>query len=145
LWLDFHGVWERTFPPVSLPLESLAKFPTGMLIQSELHDAVFIVRPQGDISKLVAAELNELLEAAIDDGAREIIFDSSALTQMSSDGLRVVLKTLRRLHGVGGRIAIAAAGDRVRAVMKVSGILGLLDVHDTVDDALASKKVTQPS
>lgn len=116
-----------------------------MLIQSELHDAVFIVRPQGDISKLVAAELNELLEAAIDDGAREIIFDSSALTQMSSDGLRVVLKTLRRLHGVGGRIAIAAAGDRVRAVMKGSGILGLLDVHDTVDDALASKKVTQPS
>jgi len=33
----------------------------------------------------------------------------------------------------------------VRAVMKVSGILGLLEVFDTVDDAMASKKITQPS
>ncbi len=67
-----------------------------MLIQSESHDNLVIVRPHGDISKSAAAELDELLDAAIDDGARLMVFDCSGLSHISSDGLKVLLKTLRR-------------------------------------------------
>ncbi|NDC10176.1 MAG: anti-sigma factor antagonist, partial [Oxalobacteraceae bacterium] len=56
-----------------------------MLIQSESHENLVIVRPQGDISKSAAAELNELLDTAIDDGARLMVFDCSGLSHISSD------------------------------------------------------------
>jgi anti-sigma B factor antagonist len=114
-----------------------------MLIQSELHEDIFVARPQGEISKAMAAELGDLLEAAIDDGARCVIFDCSGLNQMSSDGLRVLLKTLRRLQAVGGRAVVAAAGDRVRSVMAVSGLLGLLESYESSESAMASiQKIT---
>jgi anti-anti-sigma factor len=107
-----------------------------MTIQSELHGELFVIRPQGDLSKPMAAELDELLDTAIDDGARLMVFDCSELTHISSDGLRVVLKSLRRLREADGKAALAGAGDKVRSVLEVGGFLALLDEFDTTDDAV---------
>lgn len=113
------------------------RLPTHeMTIQSELHGDLFVVRPQGDVSKSVAAELDELLDAAIDDGARLMVFDCSDLTHISSDGLRVVLKTLRRLREADGRAVLAGAGDNVRSVLEAGGFLALLSEFDTPDSAV---------
>ena len=84
----------------------------------------------------MAAELDELLDTAIDDGARLMVFDCSELTHISSDGLRVVLKSLRRLREADGKAALAGAGDKVRSVLEVGGFLALLDEFDTTDDAV---------
>lgn len=107
-----------------------------MPIQSESHGDLFVVRPQGDVSKPAAAELDELLGAAIDDGARLMVFDCSDLTHISSDGLRVVLRTLRRLREADGRAALAGAGDQVRSVLEAGGFFALLDEFDTPDIAV---------
>lgn len=107
-----------------------------MTIQSESHGNLFVVRPQGEVSKLVAAELDELLDAAIDEGARLMVFDCSDLTHISSDGLRVVLKTLRRLRDSNGKAALAGAGDKVRSVLEAGGFLALLDEFDTPGTAM---------
>ncbi len=107
-----------------------------MTIQSELHGDLFVVRPQGDVSKTVAAELDELLDSAMDDGARLMVFDCSDLTHISSDGLRVVLKTLRRLRDADGKAALAGAGDKVRSVLEAGGFLALLDEFDTAELAV---------
>ena len=77
-----------------------------MHIQSESHGTLFVVRPEGDISNAAATELDELLEAAIDDGARLMVFDCTGLSHISSDGLRVLLKTLRRLRDTDGRAVL---------------------------------------
>ena len=107
-----------------------------MTIQSELHGDLFVVRPQGDVSKTVAAELDELLDSAMDDGARLMVFDCSDLTHISSDGLRVVLKTLRRLRDADGKAALAGAGDKVRSVLEAGGFLALLGEFDTAELAV---------
>ncbi len=107
-----------------------------MTIQSESHGNLFVVRPQGEVSKPVAAELDEMLDAAIDDGARLMVFDCSDLTHISSDGLRVVLKTLRRLRDSDGKAALAGAGDKVRSVLEAGGFLALLDEFDNPDTAV---------
>lgn len=109
-----------------------------MLIQSESHENLVIVRPQGDISKSVAAELNELLDEAIDDGARLMVFDCSGLSHISSDGLKVLLNTLRRLRDTEGRAVLAAASGRVHSVMEASGLMALMQAYDSTEAAIAA-------
>jgi anti-anti-sigma factor len=65
-----------------------------------------------------------------------MVFDCSDLTHISSDGLRVVLKTLRRLREADGRAVLAGAGDNVRSVLEAGGFLALLSEFDTPDSAV---------
>lgn len=109
-----------------------------MLIQSESHDNLVIVRPHGDISKSAAAELDELLDAAIDDGARLMVFDCSSLSHISSDGLKVLLKTLRRLRDTDGRAVLASTSGRVHSVMEASGLMTLMQAYESSEQAIAA-------
>ena len=109
-----------------------------MHIQSESHGTLFVVRPEGDISNAAATALDELLEAAIDDGARLMVFDCTGLSYISSDGLRVLLKTLRRLRDTDGRAVLAATGDKVRSVLEVSGLMALIEEYDSPEAAVAA-------
>lgn len=107
-----------------------------MSIPSELHGNVFIVRPKGDVSKLMAVELAELLEGELDEGTRLMVFDFSDLTHVSSDGLRVMLKILRRLRESDGRAALVGAGEHVYRLLDAGGFLALLEEFDSNDAAI---------
>ncbi len=107
-----------------------------MSLQIETRAQTVIVRPTGNVSKPVSGELAELLATAIDDGARHIVFDFSALTHISSDGLKVILGAVRRLHEHHGHVAFAAVADSVRALLNIGGFLSLFDEYETVDEAV---------
>jgi anti-anti-sigma factor len=109
-----------------------------MSLQIETRDQTVIVRPTGHISKPVAGELAELLTAAIDDGARHLVFDLSGLTHVGSDGLKVVLGAVRQLRECQGQVAFAAVSAQVRALLDIGGFLALFDEYDTVDEAIAA-------
>lgn len=107
-----------------------------MPILTEIRDQILIVRPSGNVSKPVAAELEELLRAAIDDGMNYMVFELSGLTQISSEGLRTILNTVKALRDARGLVAIVGLGDQVRGVFEVGGFFALLDEFDTLDEAI---------
>ena len=109
-----------------------------MSLQIETRAQTVIVRPTGNVSKPVAGELAELLAAAIDDGARHMVFDFSALSHISSDGLKVILGAARRLRECRGEVSFAAVSDPVRALLDIGGFLSLFDEYETVDEAVAA-------
>ncbi len=115
----------------------LWKLP-NMSLQIETRAQTAIVRPTGNVSKPVAGELAELLAAAIDDGARNMVFDFAALTHISSDGLKVILGAVRRLRECRGQVVFAAVGDPVRTLLDIGGFLLLFDEYPTVDEAVAA-------
>lgn len=107
-----------------------------MSLQTESRETAFIVRPQGVLSIELAKEMDGLLEEALDDGFVRVIFDFSELTRLSSGGLRVILKSLRRLRAIGGMAALAGVGEQVRSVLAVGRFFVLLDEFETVEAAL---------
>ncbi len=109
-----------------------------MAIHTEMREAVFIVSPCGEFSKNIAAEMREILSAALDDGVTKMVFDFSGLSRISSDGLRVILESIKKLRNFKGRGAIVGLEDRVRAVFEVGGFFTLLDEFDTIELAIAS-------
>ncbi len=116
-----------------------------MAIQSETREKVLIISPSGEFNKNAAFEMRELLDAAIDENVFKIVFDFSRLTQISSDGLRVVLESAKKLRKLQGRVAIVGLGDRIRGVFEVGGFFSLFDEFDTVDAAMAAINDDEPS
>jgi anti-anti-sigma factor len=107
-----------------------------MSIHTETRDQILIVRPNGNVSKPVAAELEELLKAAMDDGVTCMVFDLSGLTQISSEGLRTILNTVKTLRDARGLVAIVGLSEQVRGVFEVGGFFALLDEFTSLDEAL---------
>ena len=107
-----------------------------MSIHTEIRDEILVVRPSGNVSQPVAAELEELLSAAMDDGVTCMVFELSSLTQISSEGLRTILNTVKALRVAHGLVAIVGISDQVRSVFEVGGFFALLDEFDHLDEAL---------
>jgi len=107
-----------------------------MSIHTEIRDEILIVRPSGNVNKQVAAELEELLNAAMDEGVTCMVFELSSLTQISSEGLRTILNTVKALRVAHGLVAVVGVGDQVRGVFDVGGFFALLDEFDNLDEAL---------
>ena len=65
------------------------------------------------------------------------MLDFSAVTFISSSGLRVILAITKRLKSSGGRIAICAPKKQVKEILDITGCTTLLDVYPTVEAAKA--------
>jgi anti-anti-sigma factor len=91
----------------------------------------------GVLDTLTVEQLEPLVQGAIDDGRRLIVFDLGALTFVSSAGLRVFLHAYRQLQGKG-RLRLAAPRPEVRQVFNITGLTARLDLYPTLAEALAA-------
>jgi anti-anti-sigma factor len=109
-----------------------------MTIHIETRGQVLIVRPGGDINKMAADELHELLDGAIAEGATRLVFDFSILSHISSDGLRVILKAIDAVQSRKGQVVLAEMGEEVRSVFEASGFLNLIREFSDLESAVNS-------
>lgn len=108
----------------------------AMTIALENHGTVTVLRPRGDIDKTQAAELVELMESAMDDGARHLVLDLSEVTHVGSDGLKAIVGVVRQLQPRSGTVMLAAVRDGVRSLLSAGGFLLLLREFDDSDTAI---------
>ena len=85
-----------------------------------------------------------MLEGVLDEGAKLMVFDFSDLTHIASDGLRVILGSLRRLRESGGRASLADASESVRNLLDAGGFFALMDEFDTTDEAIDAMLAGSP-
>lgn len=93
----------------------------NMPIHTEVRSVVIFISPIGEFSKNGSNEMREIIVTTVDDGTAKIVFDFSALGQISSDGLRVILEAVKIMRNTNGKIAIVDLAERVRAVFEVGG------------------------
>ena len=110
----------------------------NMPIHTEVHSGVMVISPIGEFSKNSSNEMREIVVTAVDDGTTKIVFDFSALGQISSDGLRVILEAVKIMRSINGQIAIVDLAERVRAVFEVGGFFSLLEEFENIEQAVAS-------
>lgn len=114
-----------------------------MPIQSEVREQVLIVRPIDSLNKVCATEFEEFIQSEMDEGFRLVVFDFSQLSQVSSEGLLVILKLINELRKIGGEVMVAGLNSKVRVIFNVSGIFTLLEESEDVDAAIA-RLLAQP-
>ena len=81
--------------------------------------------------------LGDEVEARLDSGVTNLVFDFRDLDYINSSGLRVLLMALKRLRLRGGTVSVCCARDYIQEVFEISGYDKLFGMYATRSEAVA--------
>lgn len=101
-------------------------------------EGIKILSLRGEIDLHSGRDLDLEFERLRAEGTTRVVVDVSGVSYMDSSGLRVLVKAQRAFEEVRGGLALAAAGDRVLKVIRLTGMTEVLPCHPTVEAGAAS-------
>jgi anti-sigma B factor antagonist len=107
-----------------------------MEISVERAESYVVLRPAGRLNMMAAPRLRSSIERLVQDGSTRVVLDLSGVSFMDSSGLGAVIAGLKRARQAGGDLRLAAAGEQVQTVMRLTNLDRVLRPHETVPDAV---------
>ncbi len=92
----------------------------------------------GRLDTSTTRQIDQAFSAAFTEGVRKFLWDFEKLTYISSDGLRSILHSLKRVDAEGGQLAICAPRPMVMEVFEISGFKSLLTILPSRTAALGA-------
>ncbi|EXI80351.1 MAG: putative anti-sigma factor antagonist BtrV [Candidatus Accumulibacter appositus] len=99
------------------------------------RDGMTVVAVKGEIDGSSAPGLQEKILPLLENDAL-LVLDLSAVSYMSSAGLRMLLLLYRQAASHNGQVALAGLAEAIRDTMEVTGFLKFFSVANSVDEAL---------
>jgi anti-sigma B factor antagonist len=96
-----------------------------------------VIAVSGELDIHTAPDLTEVLSPALAAG-RPVVVDLTDVTFMDSSGLSVFVTALKRAREAGNSLGLVIAEPRVMRVFSITGIDTLIDIHATLDLAIAA-------
>lgn len=97
-----------------------------------------LVKFKGDLDATNVEEVVEKIFALMGDGDVNIIADFSELRYVNSTGLGILLHFSKSAKEKGGSFKVCNVNDNVYEIIDIIGATTLLEIYNTVDDAIAS-------
>ena len=72
------------------------------------------------------------------EGQNKVILDMTAVTFVSSAGLRVLLLLYRQLKAKGGKIALVGTSEEIKDVMSNTGLINFFLLADSLEPGIAA-------
>ncbi len=95
-----------------------------------------VIVMSGELNSTTAPEMDEAISSAFaSKGCNSLILDFSQLNYISSAGLRSVLIGGKSARERNGKFAIAGAGEKIRRVFQLSGLLRHFNSFDDLESA----------
>ncbi len=107
-------------------------------ITDESSIAYRVIALRGDLDIGTSARLREQLNALIAEGVAVIVLDCAALEFIDSTGLGTLVSALKQIANRDGVLALAQPNERVRRVLRVTGLARLFPIYPDVDAACAA-------
>jgi anti-anti-sigma factor len=99
---------------------------------------VAILRISGDVTSSSEAELTGGFAAAIDDGARAVVLDFSAMEYMNSGGIGLLVTLLVRAQRAGTRLLAIGLSDHYRQILSLTRLDEAIEILPDEAAALAA-------
>ncbi|SDT99715.1 anti-anti-sigma factor [Pseudomonas pohangensis] len=88
----------------------------------------------GSLDSQTAPRLDHALDAAYQPECRLLAFDMGSLEFISSAGLRVIFKNVKRIKKSGGRVGVSRMNAGVRKVFEIVQAIPDLDIFASVEE-----------
>jgi len=95
------------------------------------------VQVQGELDLAVAAQLDEVLDAAAGECDR-VLVGLERCDFIDSSGIAVILRAHSRMEEEGKRLAVYAPSEQVLRVFSITGLTGNEMVFDSAEEALGA-------
>jgi len=111
------------------------------VVSEELEDGIRAFTVRGELDMSTAPELEQKLNAALEDSNASIMLDLSECEFIDSTGIALIVRTWQRLDqeaGEGnGRLVLCSHNHQVRRLLKITGVESSISMHEQRDAALA--------
>lgn len=97
-----------------------------------------LVHFKGDLDATNVEDVVEKIFCLMDDGNINIIADFRELRYVNSTGLGILLHFSKSAKEKGGSFKISEVNENVYEIIDIIGAITLLDIYETVDEAIAS-------
>ena len=99
---------------------------------------IAILRISGDVTSASDAELTDGFGAALDDGARAVALDFSAMEYMNSGGIGLLVTLLVRAQRAGVRLLAIGLSDHYRQILALTRLDVAIEILPDVAAAKAA-------
>ena len=106
-----------------------------MKVGVEFAEDVTIIKPEGKLDALTAADFQESIDRTLNDGHDQIVVDMIGTVYVSSAGLRVFIRMAKRLLP-NHQLVVANLTPAVRQIFDLAGFPILMTICDNLDDAI---------
>jgi len=96
---------------------------------------LYIINVIGDVDASSSIQLDNALNAAIQENQTKILVDCDKLNYISSAGLGVFMSYIHDFESKNIKLVICNLNDKVIGVFKILGLDQLLKIVDSLDDA----------
>lgn len=104
---------------------------------TDLQPGTRDVQIEGELDLAVAAQLDEVLTAAIEECDR-VLVGLGRCTFIDSSGIAAILRAHNRMQEDGKQLVVYAPTDQVLRVLSMTGLTGNGLVFDSAEEALAA-------
>ena len=95
-----------------------------------------VVEVDGEIDVSSADVLRDKLSELLDRDRTDLVIDLRAVRFMDSTGLGVLVGTLKKVRLAGGQLQLVIDSERLLKVFRITALLQVFTVHETVEAAL---------
>ena len=107
-----------------------------MQLQTITENDFLIVRISGELDLLTAETFRNLIEREVfQQKTKNLILNLEQVNFIDSSGLGVILGRYKRIREQGGVVAIVGAQPHVKRVLELSGILRIIGLYDSEEQA----------
>lgn len=96
-----------------------------------------IVSVNGRVDTATAPALEQAINKEIESGNRKVLLNFSAVSYISSGGLRVLLATAKKLKNPGDKFGICCLSPEVLKILKLAGFTSIFSIYPSEGEALA--------
>lgn len=99
-----------------------------------------IVTITGELDHHIAAKLRTKIDSELGGEIINIIFDFSELSFMDSSGVGMIMGRYKAVKLLGGSLTVAGATPQVERILKISGLMNIVDTVASVGQAIEKIK-----
>lgn len=103
---------------------------------AEPRAGVALLRLDGRLNMVSAAELTSAIRAVVEAGRRHVVVDLSAVGFMDSSGLGSLIAGLKKARQDGGDLRITGVTQQVATVLALTNLDRVLVAHSSFEEAV---------
>jgi anti-sigma B factor antagonist len=95
-----------------------------------------VIAVAGEVDVVAAPQLRSEIVRVVSEGSTDLVLDLSGVVFIDSFGLGVLVGAVKRVHSHDGRLRVVIGEARVMAVLELTGLDRILELHETLDTAV---------
>jgi anti-sigma B factor antagonist len=108
-----------------------------MKVETRWVGSVPVVDVDGDVDMHSSPRLRQALSSFTSEGVDRIVVNLAGVEFMDSSGIATLVQTLKEQRARQGVVCLTTLRESVLRVFRLSNLIGLFEVYDSVEEATA--------